>query len=239
MDWVAASKVSRGAFEYRVMSGVPIIPRNLAQLPVAAAILLQCAGCLVGPDFKEPSAPVAEKWLEAGSVSVDTRNQEYRDWWKVFRDPVLDRLIETAYNQNLTLVSAGTQVLEARAQLGVAIGEFYPQVQQGNGSVTYIRPSHADTTEFPSGVTRNFWRDALGLTANWELDFWGKFRPAVIPHFDCHRTPCPVAMGLHGVPRHVRERADCLFLDGFNGGEFETLLVEGNFIFLAHVKIVA
>jgi len=70
-------------------------------------------------------------------------------------------------------------VLEARAQLGVAIGEFYPQVQQGNGSVTYIRPSQADTTRFPSGVTRNFWRDSLGLTVNWELDFWGKFRRAI------------------------------------------------------------
>ena len=92
---------------------------------------------------------------------------------------MLNRLIEIAYDQNLTLVSAGTRVLEARAQLGVAIGEFYPQVQQGNGSVTYIRPSHADTTAFPSGVTRNFWRDSLGLTVNWELNFWGKFRRAI------------------------------------------------------------
>jgi NodT family efflux transporter outer membrane factor (OMF) lipoprotein len=144
-----------------------------------SALLLSCGGCLVGPDFSSPSAPVAEKWLEADEPSVDTRNQEYRDWWSVFHDPVLNKLIEIAYNQNLTLVSAGTQVLEARAQLGVAIGEFYPQIQQGSGSVTYIRPSHADTTEFPSGVTRNFWRDALGLTANWELDFWGKFRRAI------------------------------------------------------------
>jgi NodT family efflux transporter outer membrane factor (OMF) lipoprotein len=140
---------------------------------------LCCAGCLVGPDFVTPKAPVADKWLEANNASVDTRNQEYRDWWEVFHDPVLNRLIELAYNQNLTLVSAGTQVLEARAQLGVAIGEFYPQVQQGNGSVTYIRPSHADTTEFPVNVIHNFWRDSLGLAANWELDFWGKFRRAI------------------------------------------------------------
>jgi NodT family efflux transporter outer membrane factor (OMF) lipoprotein len=140
---------------------------------------MQCSGCLVGPDFAEPSAPVANKWLEAGNASVETRNQEYRDWWSVFHDPVLNRLIEIAYNQNLTLVSAGTRVLEARAQLGVAIGEFYPQLQQGNGSVTYIRPSHADTTQFPINITRNFWRDSLGLTVNWELDFWGKFRRAI------------------------------------------------------------
>src|SRR5215470_16296165 len=145
------------------------------------AILLPfcCAGCLVGPDFTSPSAPVAEKWLEANNPSVDTRNQEYRNWWKVFHDPVLDRLIEIAYNQNLTLVTAGTQVLQARAQLGVAIGEFYPQVQQGTGELTYIRPGHADPTRFPIGVNRNFWRDALGLTVNWELDFWGKFRRAI------------------------------------------------------------
>jgi NodT family efflux transporter outer membrane factor (OMF) lipoprotein len=149
------------------------------RLGFALVLLSSCGGCLVGPDFSSPSAPVAEKWLEANNPSVDTRNQEYRDWWKVFHDPVLDQLIEIAYNQNLTLVTAGTQVLEARAQLGVAIGEFYPQLQQGNGSVTYIRPSHADTTQFPSGVTRNFWRDALGLTVNWELDFWGKFRRAI------------------------------------------------------------
>ena len=146
---------------------------------LAAALMLSCGGCLVGPDFSSPHAPAAEKWLETGNPSVDTRNQNYRGWWTVFHDPVLDRLIETAYNQNVTLVSAGTRVLQARAELGVAIGEFYPQLQTGNGSVTYIRPSHSDTTQFPLGVTHNFWRDSLGLTVNWELDFWGKFRRAI------------------------------------------------------------
>jgi NodT family efflux transporter outer membrane factor (OMF) lipoprotein len=157
----------------------PFGPATLFRPWLGLVIPLCCAGCLVGPDFSSPSAPVAEKWLEANNPSVDTRKQEYRDWWKVFHDPVLNRLIELAYNQNLTLVSAGTRVLQARAELGVAIGEFYPQVQQGNGSVTYIRPSHSDTTQFPISVTRNFWRDSLGVTVNWELDFWGKFRRAI------------------------------------------------------------
>src|SRR5437868_10604834 len=123
-------------------------PGGLTRLVLAAILSMQCSGCLVGPDFAEPSAPVAEKWLESGNPSVDTRNQEYRDWWTVFHDPVLNRLIEIAYNQNLTLVAAGTRVLEARAQLGVAIGEFYPQLQQGRGEITYNRPSHADPTAF-------------------------------------------------------------------------------------------
>ena len=113
---------------------VGVVPPRIS---LFVALLFLCEGCLVGPDFTSPSPPVAEKWLEADNPSVDTRNQEYRDWWKVFHDPVLNRLIEIAYNQNLTLVSAGTQVLEARAQLGVAIGEFYPQIQ-GPGTATYI-----------------------------------------------------------------------------------------------------
>src|SRR6266446_4350590 len=161
------------------------IPARLPASPVhvrvllALALLLPCGGCLVGPDFSAPSAPAADKWLESSNPSVDTRDQDYRDWWTVFHDPALDRLIATAYNQNLTLVSAGTRVLEARAQLGVAIGEFYPQVQQGSGSMIYDRPSHADATASPQSLIRNFWRDALGLTVNWELDFWGKFRRGI------------------------------------------------------------
>jgi NodT family efflux transporter outer membrane factor (OMF) lipoprotein len=155
--------------------------KSVARLGRVAVVLsaLGCSGCMVGPDYKSPPAPVAAKFLEANQPSVETRRQEYETWWRVFHDPVLDRLIDIAYHQNLTLVAAGTQVLEARAQLGVAIGEFYPQVQQGNGSVTYTQPSHADTTQFPVNVIHNFWSDRLGLTVNWELDFWGKFRRAI------------------------------------------------------------
>jgi len=156
-------------------------PRPAAlHLILTVALPLLSGGCLVGPDFTAPVAPVADKWLEANHPSVKSDRQEYEQWWTVFNDPALNRLIRIAYDQNLSLVSAGTRVLEARAQLGVAIGEFYPQLQQGKGSILYHRPSHADPTANPlAGVLPNFWRDALGLTVNWELDFWGKFRRGI------------------------------------------------------------
>src|SRR5260370_1975654 len=164
------------------VAGLPArfsVPLAHVRVALVLALLLSCGGCLVGPDFSAPAAPIADKWLESSNPSVDTRNQEYRDWWTVFHDPVLTRLVESAYNQNLSLASAGTRVLEARAQLGVAIGEFYPQLQHGTGSMIYDRPSHADPTAAPQSLIRNFWRDALGLTVNWELDFWGKFRRGI------------------------------------------------------------
>ena len=136
------------------------------------------AGCAVGPSFTPPVAPVAEN-LESHNPSVKSDRQDYRDWWKAFHDPVLDRLIETAYDQNLTLLSAGTRVLQARAELGVAVGEFYPQQQGGYGLTTYNRPSHADAAANPQLQLNNFWQSQLGLKAAWELDFWGKFRRGV------------------------------------------------------------
>jgi NodT family efflux transporter outer membrane factor (OMF) lipoprotein len=145
----------------------------------AATLALSMAGCAVGPDYVPPTAPIADKYLEAHTASIRTNRQEYEEWWKVFRDPTLNRLANIAHNQNLSLLAAGTRVLGARAQLGVAVGEFYPQTQQAAGSVTYNNPSRADLSTSPQASLVNFWQSALGPHAAWELDFWGKYRRGV------------------------------------------------------------
>ena len=91
------------------------------------------AACTIGPDFTAPVAPLADKFRGADNRSVKSGPLEYQNWWESFRDPTLNKLIQIAYNQNLTLLSAGTRVLQARAVLGIAIGIIYPQVQQGSG----------------------------------------------------------------------------------------------------------
>jgi NodT family efflux transporter outer membrane factor (OMF) lipoprotein len=107
--------------------------------------------------------------------AVNSNRSEYRDWWNVFNDPVLSRLIEIAYEQNLTLRSAGVRVLEARAQLGIAIGELYPQQQQFTSSVSYNRIPVTNTLL----ITNTFWSDAFALQSTWEIDVWGKLRRGV------------------------------------------------------------
>jgi NodT family efflux transporter outer membrane factor (OMF) lipoprotein len=84
------------------------------------------------------------------------------------------------------------RVLEARAQLGIAVGKLYPQTQQASGSLQYYRTSErspqaglAQSTSSKSGPQSSgsnlfeFWQDQIGLNASWELDFWGKFRRAI------------------------------------------------------------
>jgi outer membrane protein TolC len=149
----------------------------LSRLAAAVIVLLPQAACLVGPDFEKPLAPVAEKFLKAAGPAL-ADSHDYQDWWKSFDDHVLDRLIEIAYAQNLTLLSAGSRVIEARAALGVAIGEFYPQSQQGVGGIGYSGQSRTDPLSSPL-APRYFWRDNLGAKVVWELDLWGKFRRGV------------------------------------------------------------
>ena len=57
----------------------------------------------VGPDFEAPEAPVQDNWLEEGDNGVKADPAELTTWWDVFEDPVLTRLVETAYRQNRTL----------------------------------------------------------------------------------------------------------------------------------------
>src|SRR3954451_11304868 len=153
--------------------------RAASDLRSAAALMIlgPLAACMVGPDFKTPIAPVAERFLKQGGP-VLAASADYRSWWKAFNDPVLNRLIDLAYAQNLTLLSAGTRVIEARAALGIAIGEFYPQSQQAVGALTRTGVSRYDPSSTPFGP-RYFWTDNLGARAAWELDFWGKFRRGV------------------------------------------------------------
>ena len=130
------------------------------------------SGCaMVGPDFVPPEAPVAEEWEESEGGILKNESADYNDWWKVFDDPVLDALIETAYQQNLSLQIAGLRVLQARAQLGIVTGDVYPQLQQMTGDYNRVKSP---------GTPSDYFNDSsFGFDAAWELDFWGKFRRGI------------------------------------------------------------
>src|SRR5262249_1716051 len=111
--------------------------RPTALLWALSTILCGCAdihdyvnnGFKVGPQYKRPPAPVADHWIDASDSRVRSEEVDTTSWWHCFNDPVLNDLVQTAYRQNLTLREAGFRVLEARAQLGIAIGQLFPQTQ--------------------------------------------------------------------------------------------------------------
>jgi NodT family efflux transporter outer membrane factor (OMF) lipoprotein len=136
---------------------------------------LSLSGCMVGPDYKTPEAPVENSWLEASTAATQPGVDE-REWWKTFNDPVLDDLVMMAYEQNLDLKVAGLRVLEARAQRGISAGEFFPQLQRLAGSYTRFNTSE----EVANPLRDDDFNDhAIGADVFWEVDVWGRFRRGI------------------------------------------------------------
>lgn len=135
------------------------------------AILAACAP--VGPEFVKPEVELPSEWSDQAKSALEFSPVEQPQWWRVFDDPVLDGLIEMAWQKNNTLEIAGLRVLEARAQLGIAQGNQYPQSQLAAGDATYVSP--ADNL----GGSSNFWQYGIGASASWEIDFWGRFRRGI------------------------------------------------------------
>jgi NodT family efflux transporter outer membrane factor (OMF) lipoprotein len=185
--WVAKDKERHGApiMDANFRNGPFKHWRRWRSLLVLAALL--GAGCnlpqwvrngfKVGPNYQRPPAPLASEWIDAKNPHVKSAPADYSTWWRVFRDPVLDDLIRTAYAQNVNLKIAGTRVLEARAQLAIAKGQLFPQLQQATGSYQHIQVSKNVANIPPLSFFERAFDDwAVGLRANWELDFWGKIR---------------------------------------------------------------
>jgi len=136
-------------------------------------------GFKVGPNYGRPPAPVAQDWIEATDKRVRKQSDDLSQWWTVFNDPVLDQFICYAYRQNLTLREAGFRVLEARAQLGIAVGNIFPQTQDAVGGYTRTALSRqiASSSLVKGAPFFSTWD--YGFNLAWEIDFWGRFRRAI------------------------------------------------------------
>ena len=132
--------------------------------------------CMVGPNYRTPDAKVEQQWTYGPSASAKQTNRNDASWWKTFKDPVLNNLIEVAYRNNLTQQIAGVRILQARAQLNATIGNLFPQQQNISGALNYTKVSTPDRLASFTGATNDFAMDQVLFSSSWEIDFWGKFR---------------------------------------------------------------
>ena len=151
--------------------------RSIIVLPVILLLTCGCTtvreyfrnGLKVGPNYVRPPAPVAEHWIDADDKRVRNLSDDLSGWWTVLNDPLLNELMVDAFNQNLTLREAGYRILQARAQRGIAVGNFFPQQQTANGGYQRF------------GLGDNFFDQwETGFSLGWELDFWGRYRRAIL-----------------------------------------------------------
>jgi NodT family efflux transporter outer membrane factor (OMF) lipoprotein len=134
-------------------------------------------GFRVGPDYVcPPVSEVADHWIDDDDERVIPCPPDYPDWWSVFQDPILNSLIFSAYEQNLSLREAGWRVMQARARRAITAGNLFPQTQQGFGE--YVRIQESKSVALPAPL-RAFDQWSTGFNLAWELDVWGRFRRAI------------------------------------------------------------
>ncbi len=140
-------------------------------------VLFVSCGCTVGPDYRQPEIDPGYGW----SIEAEEQLQaEITTWWKQFKDPVLNRLVEQAVLRNLDIRQAIARVEEARTRYAFTSGEKYPAVG-ASGSITRRRQS--ENGPLPINRIPELERDQtiyeIGFDAHWEADLFGGTRRAI------------------------------------------------------------
>jgi multidrug efflux system outer membrane protein len=112
----------------------------------------------------------------------------YNDWWRVFNDPVLDRLEKEADAANQDIRVAVSRVDQAEAAARYSHSFLSPTLSLGTGvsrtREAQNRPNNGNT----SGRAATFNDFQLPLFFNYEIDAWGRVRRSLEAARDVHQA---------------------------------------------------
>jgi outer membrane protein, multidrug efflux system len=137
--------------------------------PLPLSLLL--AGCMLGPNYHRPAIDTPTAYRGANPAISSTASLGAERWSEVFHDPILQQLIRTALQQNYDVRIAAARVLQAQAQLGITRSNEFPMLNAGAEAFTERNPKISAL--FPAYDAHAV---QIGLSAIWNLDFWGKYR---------------------------------------------------------------
>ncbi|MCK0509393.1 efflux transporter outer membrane subunit [Aromatoleum anaerobium] len=129
-----------------------------------ALLLASCAGVKV-PEYQRPDTPGKASWSRPAVSAADTIAP---DWWREFRDPTLDELVNRAIAGNFDVKILAARIQVAEAQIGEARAGALPTLDVGAGA------------SFEKSTGQSFRKQFnLGTQVNWDIDIWGKVEKGV------------------------------------------------------------
>ena len=156
-------------------------PRSFLSLLGYAALL---TGCDIGNDYRRPDLDLPAAYRATTATEAEAEAWPSAEWWQGFQSPQLNTLIEQARAQNFDIAAAIARVRQADARVRVAGAALLPDIS-GNGSGSWQHQglrtgsiSRAGTTTRGGGsnASIDFHSYSAGLSATYELDFWGRNR---------------------------------------------------------------
>ena len=137
------------------------------------------SGCAQTPKYEqvdtEPYLGDQYSQLKSDVVLVELDSAA---WWSQFNDPVIDRLVDNAIDNNLDIRIAAANVLESEALVRATSGNRWPQI---NAMTTGQRSFTGSSTgsSFSAGSDRLYTTTyQVGASISWQADLFGKLRSA-------------------------------------------------------------
>lgn len=151
------------------------------------SLTIALSGCMVGPDYTRLHVALPEHYNGTSALAGSQTQTNLDEWWKGFRDPLLDKIVGQAVLQNLDIQSAQARVAQARAVALEAGSDRYPQ---GGLDGTVVRqrqsllsPDGSVASQFP-GYTRDQTLQQVDAGASWEMDLAGGLHRRARAYYD-------------------------------------------------------
>jgi NodT family efflux transporter outer membrane factor (OMF) lipoprotein len=144
--------------------------KHQAQAGAGLALLALLCGC---PDvsmkpYLRPESPGKAAWSSQQGLAVAPAEMITQDWWKQFRDPYLDGLIDRALGASFDLKILAARIGVASAEIGEARAGALPTLDAGAGASFEKSTGQKFTKQFN-----------LATQVNWDIDVWGRVAKGV------------------------------------------------------------
>jgi multidrug efflux system outer membrane protein len=139
---------------------------------------LLLASCMVGPDFQLPGVSGGTKWKQSASTAATPLPD---NWWRLFNDRELTRLVDRALAANNDLAAAKARVETSRALVGLDRAKLFPTLDLTGSAGINRSSTDALEANLPPGVNvpleQQRYRSTFDLA--YDPDLWGRNKRAI------------------------------------------------------------
>jgi NodT family efflux transporter outer membrane factor (OMF) lipoprotein len=156
---------------------------------VAIAVTLCTSACALGPDYRQPTVQVPQRFKEGAQwerAQANPQGSLTSEWWTVYHDDKLSALIQQSQQANQTIAASEAAYRVSQAVVEANTASLFPVVTAGlsasrtgagsaaaAGGLAGTGAAGATGAATRSGVANSF---AATAAASWELDLWGAIR---------------------------------------------------------------
>ena len=159
-----------------------MVRQAMSRLTLCALGAGLLAGCTtVGPDYKGPNSAVLKspaaqgKFVGAAGLPVDA-DAPPQDWWRLYDDPLLDRLVGEALGANTDLRVAAANLERTEVTIHEAKDAYGPEVETEVASERrqFSTQSYLRETPIPPLTV-----GSVGIRVAYQLDLFGQLKRLV------------------------------------------------------------